>query len=234
VGGAGGVEGWAMIDQCSITHLREGLPPVPLRMRGLPLDERGYPVPYFVEWIDGKPDFRVTSQVKRVDCWRFKKCWLCGKPLGRFMSAVIGPMCVITRTSSEPFSHRDCCEFAVKACPFLSIPSAKRREACLPENDHCPGDPILRNPGVAAIYATENPFPFGTGDGNFLFNVGDPLGVTWWAEGRLATREEVLYSIETGLPALEEACEKEDGPERQAAARADLAARVKAIEALLP
>jgi hypothetical protein len=39
-------------------RLRPELTELPLRMRGLPLDERGYPVPWFVAWIDGKPEFR--------------------------------------------------------------------------------------------------------------------------------------------------------------------------------
>ncbi len=34
---------------------------IPRRMRRLTLDEAGRPVPRFVQWIDGKPDFRVMS-----------------------------------------------------------------------------------------------------------------------------------------------------------------------------
>jgi len=38
-----------------MTALRESLPSLPLAMRGLPRDHRGYPVPWFVAWVDGKP-----------------------------------------------------------------------------------------------------------------------------------------------------------------------------------
>jgi hypothetical protein len=34
---------------------------MPARFARLPADERGYPVPKFVEWIDGKPDFRCVD-----------------------------------------------------------------------------------------------------------------------------------------------------------------------------
>jgi hypothetical protein len=40
------------------------LPPPPSRMKVLKLDERGFPVPWFVHWEDGKPDFRIISPGK--------------------------------------------------------------------------------------------------------------------------------------------------------------------------
>lgn len=42
----------------------------PERMLGLPRDQRGYPVPWFVEWIDGAPDFRVTSRERMAKAVR--------------------------------------------------------------------------------------------------------------------------------------------------------------------
>lgn len=44
--------------------LRPGLPPQPPKMQHLPVDERGFPAPYFVAWIDGKPDHRVVDPEK--------------------------------------------------------------------------------------------------------------------------------------------------------------------------
>ena len=40
------------------------LPPMPSRIAALPVDERGYPVPWFVAWIDGKPEFRCADPAK--------------------------------------------------------------------------------------------------------------------------------------------------------------------------
>jgi hypothetical protein len=36
------------------------LPPMPDSIAKLPRDERGYPVPWFVAWVNGKADFRCA------------------------------------------------------------------------------------------------------------------------------------------------------------------------------
>src|SRR6267154_1896953 len=100
----------------------------PKRSAELPRDERGYPVPWFVEWIDGKPDFRVMDSDKLVEAIKYKRCWVCGGPLGHYKVFTIGPMCMVNRTSAEPPSHRDCAEFSVRNCPFLTTPDMHRRE----------------------------------------------------------------------------------------------------------
>lgn len=213
--------------------LRPGLPPLPERMRGLPIDARGYPVPRFVEWIDGKPDFRVMSSAHFRDCLKFEWCWLCGEKLGRARAFVIGPMCSVNRVSSEPPSHRECAIFAATACPFLTMPKAVRREANLPETGRTPaGCSIARNPGVALVWVTKTGKPFRTSTTaagsrpGILFDVGEPLEVLWLAEGRPATRAEVLASIDSGFPELERIANL-DGP---AAAEELLGLRAKALE----
>jgi len=57
---------------------------LPTRMVHLPVDERGYPVPRFVEWIDGKPDFRVMNSQHYAACVNRNVCRICGEPLGRW------------------------------------------------------------------------------------------------------------------------------------------------------
>ncbi|BCF88712.1 hypothetical protein [Paraburkholderia largidicola] len=185
-------------------QLREGLPELPARMRALPLDERGYPVPYFVAWIDGKPDFRVADQKKLAICHNRHCCWLCGEPLGKYMAFVIGPMCAVNRTSSEPPSHTDCAKFAASACPFLARPKAVRRASGLPEDRVDPaGLGLSRNPGVALVWVTRSYKPF-KAPGGVLFKIGEPEQTFWYAEGRAATREEVMDSVQSGLPRLYE------------------------------
>ena len=90
---------------------------LPDRIKRLPIDEEGFPVPYFVPYVNGRPEFRGFDGEKLGICVRQKRCWLCGEPLGKFMVFVIGPMCAVNRTSAEPPSHRDCPQFAVRACP---------------------------------------------------------------------------------------------------------------------
>lgn len=194
-----------------MTELRKDLPELPLRMRGLPVDRRGYPVPWFVEWIDGEPDFRVIKRNAVPDALRWEKCWICGQKRGRFGAFVIGPMCIVNRVSSEPPAHRDCAKFAAKACPFLVRPGAKRRDANLPaEHKKTPGNMLLHNPGVSALWISDRWRPVRL-DGGVLFDIGDPVEVSFWREGRTATSEEVFDSIEEGFPKLMEIAEKE-GP----------------------
>lgn len=178
------------------------LPDMPARIAKLPKDERGYPVPWFASWIDGKPDFRVVEPGKIVGAHKKGLCWICGEPLGVHRVFVIGPMCVVNRVTSEPASHRDCAEFAAKACPFLTHPRRGRDDRDLPDGvTGSAGIMIERNPGVTALYETRKVEPFWAGNG-VLFRLGDPSRVDFWTEGRPASRAEVWASIESGYPRL--------------------------------
>lgn len=199
--------------------LREGLPPLPARMSHLPRDHRGYPVPWFVAFVDGKPDFRVIRQHGIATAYSKKICWLCGQPLGVNLAFVIGPMCAVNRVTSEPASHTDCAMFAAQACPFLIHPAAKRRESNIPENSSAAaglGHP--RNPGGALVWVSSNYRPFKVPTGGYLFNVGAPhklddggLSVFWFKEGKPATRAEAYQILRAGMPILIEAAQL-DGP----------------------
>jgi hypothetical protein len=176
----------------------------------LPLDARGYPIPWFV-YIDqdGKEDFRIIGPGKIAAAVKKDLCWICGRPLGRIKAFVIGPMCAINRVSAEPPSHLDCARFAATACPFLTRPLAKRREEGLPEEKFVAGMMIARNPGVTLVWSClryKLVFPDG---GGVLFDVGNATRADWYANGRKATRAEVLASIESGFPILREAAEKD-------------------------
>lgn len=189
------------------------LPPMPARVRALPVDARGYPVPWFVAWLDaegratqrgrGTPDFRVASPVAKMTAITSNLCWICGQKRTALSAFLIGPMCAINRVSSEPPSHITCADFAARACPFLVKPSMRRREANMPEGWVDPaGVMVTRNPGVALLWATTTFTLFDDGSGGTLFELGEPERVCWYAEGRIATRAEVNHSIRTGLPLL--------------------------------
>ncbi|MEJ6847495.1 hypothetical protein V3589_14905 [Sinorhizobium fredii] len=171
---------------------------MPPRIAKLPVDERGYPVPYFVEWVDGKPDFRVMNQQHLVDAIKFARCWICGEKLGRYKAFVIGPMCCINRISAEPPSHYDCARFAVEACPFLTRPMAKRNTRAMPDGSWTAGIMLDRNPGVTCIWVTLG-YRWFNDNGGVLFKIGDPERMQFFREGRPATRAEVDHSIATGV-----------------------------------
>ena len=195
-----------------MTALREGMPPLPARMQSLPIDDRGYPVPYFVAWLDGKPDFRVTDPRKWMRCYREQRCWVCGDVVGKYKTFVIGPMCAVNRTTAEPPCHVECAVFSATACPFLTLPKAQRREANLPTNTKdMPGVGLLRNPGVTCLWTTLQFEAFKV-DNGVLIRLGDPTSVAWYAEKQHANRTQVLASIDSGMPILRKMAE-EEGPQ---------------------
>jgi hypothetical protein len=187
---------------------RPDLPPLPARMSKLPLDARGYPVPWFVAFIDGKPDFRIIRENGLSLAHNNKRCWLCGGSMGVHKAFLIGPMCGINRTIAEPPSHRECAEYAVKACPFLTRPLAVRNERDLGDHQMPAGEMIKRNPGVTLLWVTKEYRPFRAGNG-WLFRLGEPTHLSFWREGRAATRPEIDESITTGIPLLMEPAQAE-------------------------
>ena len=191
---------------------------VPGRIRRLPVcAERSIPVPWFVQWFDdgkpsaqgvGKPDFRVIDTLKYAIAVKQKRCWVCGGILGRHLAFTAGPMCAILRISGEPPSHRECAEFSARACPFLSRPDMVRREDRLP--DAAKFNPLMleRNPGVAMVWITLS-YTVHQDSRSVICAMGDPVELLFFKNGRDASREEVMNSINSGLPSLTAAAETE-------------------------
>jgi hypothetical protein len=208
-------------------------PDAPPMIAALPVDGRSFPVPWFLAWNGrGEPDFQFVHPERAVQAIRQQRCWICGQRLGRMKAFVIGPMCAVNRISSEPPSHPMCAEFAATACPFLSRPLAKRGKvtAAQKAESATPGIMLDRNPGVTLVwwclsFTGFQPRP----DQGLLFQIGPPRATRWFREGRAATRDEVLESLETGLPALRALAEAE-GPE----ALSELAASVAQAMPLIP
>jgi hypothetical protein len=182
--------------------------PVPVRMRNRPVAKNGFPVPWFVEHKDetGEWDFRVTRPERYIEAHNKQLCWVCGQPLGRFRTFCIGPMCAVNRVTSEPPTHRECAEWSVRVCPFLSQPRMRRNHSDLPEGagEGTPGIMIDRNPGVTMLWHSERGAyrPMKVRNG-FLFSLqDDPLEAEWYRAGQPAKRGEVMESVESGLPKL--------------------------------
>lgn len=229
-----------------VNHLRPELPELPRHMQGLPLDARGYPIPWFAAWLDdegnqvhrreGKADFRVLGGHAVIEAVRENRCWICGGHLGKFKAFVIGPMCAINRVNSEPPSHVECADFAGRACPFLSRPHARRREAGMPEGVVDPaGIASLRNPKACCVWIVEGGYTHyrtqvregaTVGEG-LMFQLPHPHELRWYAEGRPATAAEVDESVESGLPELFFHAEDEAG-------RAEIERRRAEVRRLYP
>lgn len=195
-----------------MTELRKGLPLLPERVQKLPLDHRGYPIPWFVGTVEGKRDFRVADGRKRVIAVNQKRCWVCGEPLGKNFAFVIGPMCAVNRNTSEPPSHVDCATFAARACPFLCLPKSEYRKP--PEGGKMLVGSLEGNPGACAVWITKSYKPYivpGT-KAEWLIRIGPATEVLWFAEGKMASRAQIEESFNRRLPLLREVAERE-GPE---------------------
>lgn len=199
------------------------LPQMPDRIARLPRDHRGFPVPWFVQWFKdgepsdfgaGQPDFRVIDTRKLAKALKQPHCWVCGEQMGVHRVFLIGPMCAINRVISEPPSHRECAEFAARACPFLANPRMRRNEKDLPEGKEAAGFGLKRNPQAICLWETRDYRPFRAHAGNegVLFKLGTPTRVDWYSHGRPATRAEVMESIDSGFPTLQELAVA-DGPD---------------------
>jgi hypothetical protein len=202
--------------------------PMPSRISKLPISEAGFPLPWFTAYDrDGKPVPQLADPAKRMRAVRVNLCWICGEPLGRFKAFILGTMCAVNRTTAEPPSHRDCAEYAVLACPFLRNPRMRRNPTTPEEHKQPPaGAMIERNPKVSLIWVTHDYQLVGDRRGGELFRVGAPVEVTFWREGRIAKRAEILESMESGIPILRDMAASEG---RQALADLELQYR-KALE----
>jgi hypothetical protein len=183
------------------SQLRPNLPPLPERMRELPIDDRGYPIPEFVSHLDGKRDFRAVSLEHLANCIRLDVCWICGQLLEAAKVFVIGPLPAIQAISNEPPSHAECAEFAAKACPFLLSPRAKHRTMNNPQVHKMRGAMKGNNPGVCCLYTVRG-YAYSENPKGIIFRTGRALRVDWYTEGRLAARAEVLAAINASLRAV--------------------------------
>lgn len=187
---------------------------MPDRVKALPIDDRGYPVPWFVaEIAPGHWDFRVIGPGKLRAAVTKQLCWICGQRLGRNLAFVIGPMCSVNRITAEPPSHLECARFAAVACPFLANPAMRRNERNLPEERlDPPGRHSPDNPGAMVLWVTDHYKPRRDG----IMDIGPPSLVEWYARGRLATRAEASAALEAGVERLFKVAEEEPGYRRQA------------------
>lgn len=184
---------------CPHHKLRPGLPPLTARIKTLPISANGYPIPFFVAEVDGKPDFRIIDPHKTLKVVREDLCWICGGKLGVHRCFVGGPMMILNECGMEGPCHQECAFFSVQACPHMTVPDIQRREGGMPENAMMDPTSIKENPHVFAIYTTRK-HRFFVQENGPLWLFGPLEELTWWKEGRAATRAEVIAGFEMNYP----------------------------------
>lgn len=101
---------------------------IPPELSQLELDERGYPIPYFVGKINGKFNFKYQDRKKRDSCIQWRWCPICAKRLDKEFSYVItGPQGLKNKVVSDAPMHLVCAEFSLQACPHIHFEKAERK-----------------------------------------------------------------------------------------------------------
>jgi hypothetical protein len=101
---------------------------IPDNLSHLKVEDRGYPVPFFVPIVEGKPNFKYASQKKQEICIAQSLCHICGNKLikGSYFF-ITGPMGLENRTVTDPAMHKSCAEFALAVCPHMLYKKAERK-----------------------------------------------------------------------------------------------------------
>lgn len=92
-----------------MTELNERLKniPMPVRMKELPINSQGVPIPWFASRDDSARQFVYALQRHL--------CWICGERLGSYLCFTIDPVVVVNRVANAPPEHRECAEYGVRA-----------------------------------------------------------------------------------------------------------------------
>lgn len=102
---------------------------IPDFLKHLKVDQRGYPIPFFVAYVNGKPDFRMLDPAKYKYCLEQNLCSICGKkhvPKNYFF--ITGPIGLANGVHSDCPMHRGCAEYSLQICPHLYFEKAKRND----------------------------------------------------------------------------------------------------------
>ncbi len=103
---------------------------VPQRMRKLPRDHRGYPIPAGVLRDEkGRPHFTINDENARQLHLKNDQCPICGDKLLRGRWSVGGPAAAFMENGVyiDPPMHFECFRYAVQVCPYLAAPHYGKR-----------------------------------------------------------------------------------------------------------
>lgn len=155
--------------------------PMPHRIKALPVDHRGFPVPVMAAYKDGKPDLAVIDAEKCARMIRTSLCGICGQPLGRYKFIVGGPKVWAFRVSANPAFHSVCAEYAMKVCPHLATPSMPYLPDRPDDTIALRGMDTVRAPYVG-LFVTER-YNYEVSGGMLLITAITWTKVEWWSEG---------------------------------------------------
>lgn len=103
--------------------------PLPERMRNLPKDPRGYPIPANILQDDeGVYHFIINDENKRQEQIRLQRCAICDGALDGEFWFVGGPLSGLHPNGAyiDTAQHYECVTYALQVCPYLATRPYKR------------------------------------------------------------------------------------------------------------
>lgn len=99
--------------------------PIPERMKALPIDRRGFPIPWIVyRDLDGLPHFAINQEHLRHQCVNDDLCSICKGKLLRGRWWVGGALSAFHQHGAfiDPPMHNECAHYALQVCPYIAMP----------------------------------------------------------------------------------------------------------------
>ena len=153
---------------------------LPQCMEHLPTDPRGYPVPNFATYRNGKYDFTEVDPAAYGNAIVYKRCHITGLALGKEIAFVGGPISIGNRAFSDAGMLPDAARYAMQACPFIAAPKFAYAARTAPKaGGHLsPDRPKIFGLGVASSYRVES-----RGGQVIIFASEWVKPVEWWKDG---------------------------------------------------
>lgn len=184
--------------------------PVPDKMKHLPKDKRGYPIPVTFLMDGDVPHFAINDEFQRQKVIQEDRCALCGKDLYRAKYFVGGPLSALHQDGRyiDPPMHRECATYALKVCPYLAAPSYSGLE----DEAKIPKDPkgrlfidptmIKERPALFVMIAVPKfraitgPLATGVMGVRYLEPVMPLMSIEYWLHGEQVPEKQALEMME--------------------------------------
>lgn len=163
---------------------------VPLRMRDLPKDNRGYPIPFTIlRDSKGLPDFRRHDATLAGKSILHKICSICGHPLASDIWFISGVRIALEPRGGyiDPPVHKQCGTYALRVCPYLAVPSFSKR---LTNEGKNVGKSVQVMPGKPVVFAFTKTIDYQViqlNNAGVILPVRPFLDIEFWREGMQIT-----------------------------------------------
>lgn len=151
-----------------------------------------FPIPFVVHMReDGRPDFRVQHNDRRIECAERRLCQLCGEWLGAGIIAFAGwEMSTRRGVFGEPPMHVECCEYALGICPFLVAGGGARAFSEDERHEYLALQAPTAAPRYIGIYLTKasqvTTVPDDEGSRSVKWKAGPPVQPVRWHDRQAA------------------------------------------------